>query len=73
MADRKISQPRLQARIRRRPIDPKGFPASVQEYALADFGPNLSNIAAKFASKPAGPQVAGELDQGPGASIIPRA
>ena len=34
--------------------DPKGFPAAVQEYARADFGPNLSNIAAKFQSKPEG-------------------
>ena len=34
--------------------DPKGFPAAVQEYALADFGPNLSNMAAKFQSKPEG-------------------
>jgi cbb3-type cytochrome oxidase cytochrome c subunit len=34
--------------------DPKGFPEKVQEYALADFGPNLSNIAAKFQSKPEG-------------------
>jgi cbb3-type cytochrome oxidase cytochrome c subunit len=30
--------------------DPKGFPAAVQDYARADFGPNLSNIAAKFQS-----------------------
>ena len=35
-------------------FDPKGFPAAAQEYALADFGPNLSNIAAKFQSKPEG-------------------
>jgi cbb3-type cytochrome oxidase cytochrome c subunit len=34
--------------------DPKGFPATAQEYAQADFGPNLSNIAAKFQSKPEG-------------------
>ncbi len=34
--------------------DPKNFPAAVQENALADFGPNLSNIAAKFAGKPQG-------------------
>ena len=34
--------------------DPKGFPAAAQEYALADFGPNLSNIAAKFQSQPEG-------------------
>jgi cbb3-type cytochrome oxidase cytochrome c subunit len=34
--------------------DPKGFPASVQEFAQADFGPNLSNIAAKFQSQGAG-------------------
>jgi len=31
--------------------DPKGFPASVREFARADYGPNLSNIAAKFATK----------------------
>jgi cbb3-type cytochrome oxidase cytochrome c subunit/peptidoglycan hydrolase CwlO-like protein len=35
-------------------FDPKNFPASVQENALADFGPNLSNIAAKFAGKKEG-------------------
>jgi cbb3-type cytochrome oxidase cytochrome c subunit len=34
--------------------DPKGFPASVQAYAKAVFGPNLSNMAAKFQSKPQG-------------------
>ncbi len=34
--------------------DPKGFPASVQHYAKADFGPNLSNIAAKFPSNAQG-------------------
>jgi cbb3-type cytochrome oxidase cytochrome c subunit len=28
--------------------DPSGFPESVRTYAKADFGPNLSNIAAKF-------------------------
>jgi mono/diheme cytochrome c family protein len=30
--------------------DPGGFPESVRDYADADFGPNLSNIAAKFKS-----------------------
>jgi cbb3-type cytochrome oxidase cytochrome c subunit len=34
--------------------DPKGFPAAVADYARADFGPNLSNIAAKFQSQPEG-------------------
>ncbi len=34
--------------------DPKNFPAAAQEYAQADFGPNLSNMADKFQSKPAG-------------------
>jgi cbb3-type cytochrome oxidase cytochrome c subunit len=34
--------------------DPKGFPASVQNYAQAVFGPNLSNMAAKFQSQPQG-------------------
>jgi cbb3-type cytochrome oxidase cytochrome c subunit len=36
--------------------DPSGFPPSVREskYAEADFGPNLSNMAAKFATKPDG-------------------
>jgi cbb3-type cytochrome oxidase cytochrome c subunit/peptidoglycan hydrolase CwlO-like protein len=34
--------------------DPKGFPTSVRDLARADYGPNLSNIAAKFASKPDG-------------------
>jgi cbb3-type cytochrome oxidase cytochrome c subunit len=31
--------------------DPSMFPAGVREFAEADFGPNLSNIAAKFAAK----------------------
>jgi mono/diheme cytochrome c family protein len=30
--------------------DPSGFPESVRDYAKADYGPNLSNIAAKFPS-----------------------
>jgi cbb3-type cytochrome oxidase cytochrome c subunit len=30
--------------------DPSTFPATVREHALADFGPNLSNMAAKFSS-----------------------
>jgi len=48
--------------------DPKSFVASVQQNALADFGPNLSNIAAKFQGKPR-PQMVGELD--PGTRAIP--
>ena len=44
--------------------DPSGFPESVRQYARADYGPNLSNIAAKFQSHDAGLQVAGQLDQG---------
>jgi len=35
-------------------FDPKGFPASVQGYAQAVFGPNLSNMAAKFPSQSQG-------------------
>ncbi len=31
-------------------FDPSTFPESVQKYAKADFGPNLSNIAKKFQS-----------------------
>lgn len=31
-------------------FDPSGFPDSVRKYAKADYGPNLSNIAAKFKS-----------------------
>ncbi len=31
-------------------LDPSQFPESVRQYAQADFGPNLSNIAAKFQS-----------------------
>jgi cbb3-type cytochrome oxidase cytochrome c subunit len=52
-ADRKNANPdyKLDPKLT---YDPKGFPASVQENALADFGPNLSNIAAKFQSKPQG-------------------
>jgi cbb3-type cytochrome oxidase cytochrome c subunit len=34
--------------------DPRNFPEAVREFARADFGPNLSNIAAKFQSKPQG-------------------
>jgi cbb3-type cytochrome oxidase cytochrome c subunit len=34
--------------------DPKGFPATVQQYARADFGPNLVNVAAKLQSQPEG-------------------
>jgi cbb3-type cytochrome oxidase cytochrome c subunit len=33
---------------------PANFPASAREFAEADFGPNLSNIAAKFQSQPQG-------------------
>ena len=39
---------------RRRRLIPQNFPEKVRENALADFGPNLSNIAAKFAGKPEG-------------------
>jgi cbb3-type cytochrome oxidase cytochrome c subunit len=35
-------------------FDPKTFPAAVSNYAMADFGPNLSNIAAKFQNQPEG-------------------
>lgn len=31
-------------------FDPSGFPDSVRDYARADYGPNLSNIAVKFQS-----------------------
>ncbi len=34
--------------------DPKNFPASVRNDAMANFGPNLSNISAKFQSKAQG-------------------
>src|SRR5262249_17494581 len=34
--------------------DPKNFPVAVRGDAMANFGPNLSNIAAKFQSKPQG-------------------
>ena len=34
--------------------DPSVFPESVRPYARADFGPNLSNIAAKFPSREQG-------------------
>ncbi|APW63982.1 c-type cytochrome [Paludisphaera borealis] len=34
--------------------DPTSFPKDVQQFAKADFGPNLSNIAAKFQSQPQG-------------------
>lgn len=35
-------------------FDPGSFPESVREYAQANFGPNLSNIAAKFQSNEQG-------------------
>ncbi len=31
-------------------FDPSGFPESVRDYAKANYGPNLSNMAAKFQS-----------------------
>jgi cbb3-type cytochrome oxidase cytochrome c subunit len=34
--------------------EPKKFPAAVRDYALADFGPNLSNISAKFSGGASG-------------------
>jgi cbb3-type cytochrome oxidase cytochrome c subunit len=34
--------------------DPSNFPESAREHARADYGPNLSNIAAKFQSQPQG-------------------
>ena len=49
--DPKSKKPRIDAALT---YDPKNFPAAVQEYALADFGPNLSNISAKFQSQPEG-------------------
>ena len=53
--------------------DPENFPESVRQYAKADFGPNLSNIAAKFQSQGQGHEVAGQLDHRPRRSTIPRA
>jgi cbb3-type cytochrome oxidase cytochrome c subunit len=53
LADRKSANPAYKPETALT-YDPKGFPAAVQEYALADFGPNLSNIAAKFQSKTEG-------------------
>jgi len=35
-------------------MDPSGFPESVREFAKADYGPNLSNVAAKFQSNAQG-------------------
>src|SRR5262249_43533848 len=35
-------------------FDPQNFPEKMRENVLADFGPNISNIAAKFAGKPEG-------------------
>jgi len=32
-------------------FDPSGFPESARPYAKADFGPNLSNMSAKFQSR----------------------
>ena len=52
-ADRKDANPdyKLDASVT---YDPIGFPAGVRQNALADFGPNLSNIAVKFQSKEQG-------------------
>jgi cbb3-type cytochrome oxidase cytochrome c subunit len=46
-----IKVPRLAAAAT---YDPGNFPAAVRDDALADYGPNLSNIAAKFQSKEQG-------------------
>lgn len=35
-------------------FDPSGFPESVRDYAKADYGPNLIDIAAKFSSRDQG-------------------
>ncbi len=47
----KVKTPKLDAAAS---YDPKNFPASVRNNAMANFGPNLSNIAAKFQSKAQG-------------------
>ncbi len=53
LADRQAANPNYKPDPAKT-FDPKGFPKAAQEYALADFGPNLSNIAAKFQSQPEG-------------------
>ena len=73
LADRKVGQPRLTSSTRPLTYDPKNFPASVQEYALADFGPNLSNIAAKFQSQARRASSGWPTGSRPRRSITPRA
>ena len=64
-ADREQRQPGLQARPGRDLRPRARSPSRSATYAKADYGPNLSNIAAKFQSQRQGLQVAGQLDQGP--------
>ena len=63
VADREPSTRLLQAPTSPRPMTRKNFPAAATDdprfhlrskLAMANFGPNLSNIAAKFQSKPQG-------------------
>jgi len=53
-ADRDFANPDYKKPDPALTFDPKGFPASVQGYALAVFGPNLSNMSAKFQSQAQG-------------------
>lgn len=52
LADRKQMNPKYKSdpTAKAATFDPSGFPESVRDYAKADYGPNLSNIAAKFQS-----------------------
>jgi cbb3-type cytochrome oxidase cytochrome c subunit len=49
LADRERANPEYKADATAL-YDPSGFPESVRSYARADFGPNLSNVSAKFRS-----------------------
>ena len=55
-ADRKALNPKYKtdATAKAATFEPSGFPESVRDYAKADYGPNLSNIAAKFQSSQQG-------------------
>lgn len=58
-SDRSLDQEKLNPKYApdaKKTYDPAGFPESVRAYARANYGPNLSNIAAKFQSREQGYQ-----------------
>ena len=56
-----------------RPTIPRTIPASVRDDAMANFGPNLSNMAAKFQAKPEGLKWLSNWINARPRNIIPRA